>query len=542
MSQGDRARGIIDSLFRADNVIELDMDAMRAECEAIGTTTEHGNLDFFSCVRNRSASLTVYIGGEDVELADPSDSQRMIMEEVDETLDELKDYLKRVPLQHVEFTMGDNKDFAPRCHMFLSRLKPDYVRLAYMAARSYFVDGKSTGDELFLVNLPEWHERKRRILTFPHEGVTFVLGSDYYGEVKKGFLRMGMWSAKQKGMLGLHAGAKTVTAMGPNGSMSTMGVILFGLTATGKTTHTCHDHGLTGKECISILQDDVVFLKPDCGALGTEMGFYIKTDGLDPVEQPLLHSAACRPDALLDNVLVDHEGKVLFRDVTLTGNGRAVVQASSLGDVGGKAFDLPPLGVTDKLVVLFITRRNTILPIISRLSNAQAAGAFMLGESVESSGGDPTRAGESVRVVGTNPFIIGDLSEEGNWFQRFLDRHGDSVECYLLNTGGVGELMETDPNGRKRVVRKVERVQIPEVATMVRGICRGSIEWDDEPLFGTRVPVRVDGVDMGKYDPRRYYDDDAIGSMAKALREERYAYLSSFEGLDPRIREAYRSE
>lgn len=90
---------------------------------------------------------------------------------------------------------------------------------------------------------------------------------------------------------------------------------------------------------------------------------------------------------------------------------------------------------------MFITRRNTIVPIVSKLTPEQAA-AFMLGESIETTASDPCRAGESVRVVGTNPFIIGDETKEGHIFYRLLKRNGDKIQCYLLNTGGVGEIIE----------------------------------------------------------------------------------------------------
>ena len=90
----------------------------------------------------------------------------------------------------------------------------------------------------------------------------------------------------------------------------------------------------------------------------------------------------------------------------------------------------------------------TVLPFISKLTPEQAAATFMLGESVETSAGDPTRAGESVRVVGTNPFLLGSPSDEGNWVYDFVSSNQDKVHCYLLNTGGVGEIFHRDDNGK----------------------------------------------------------------------------------------------
>ena len=87
--------------------------------------------------------------------------------------------------------------------------------------------------------------------------------------------------------------------------------------------------------------------------------------------------------------------------------------------------------------IIFITRRHDILPPIIRLNREWAAVAFMLGESVETSAGDPTEAGKAVRVVGTNPFIVGPEEEEGNIFLDILKNHPD-IQCFILNTGHVG--------------------------------------------------------------------------------------------------------
>jgi phosphoenolpyruvate carboxykinase (ATP) len=48
---------------------------------------------------------------------------------------------------------------------------------------------------------------------------------------------------------------------------------------------------------------------------------------------------------------------------------------------------------------------------------------FMLDESIITSAADPTKAGQSVREVGTNPFIVGSEGEEGNIFYRIIKRN-----------------------------------------------------------------------------------------------------------------------
>ena len=47
------------------------------------------------------------------------------------------------------------------------------------------------------------------------------------------------------------------------------------------------------------------------------------------------------------------------------------------------------------------------------------------------------------------------------------------------------------PAGRSRSKQKALRVAIPEMAAIIRGIVRGTVEWRREPGFGTEVPTKV---------------------------------------------------
>jgi len=85
-----------------------------------------------------------------------------------------------------------------------------------------------------------------QILRFPEIGVTFILGSDYYGETKKGFLTQDGWNMKtEQGRLSLHAGARIDHVRDvQTGELKTVGTLLLGLSATGKTTLIVHGPGL----------------------------------------------------------------------------------------------------------------------------------------------------------------------------------------------------------------------------------------------------------------------------------------------------------
>jgi len=234
-------------------------------------------------------------------------------------------------------------------------------------------------------------------------------------------------------------------------------------------------------------------------------------------------------------VMVDWQGRVDFQDETITSNGRGVVQMADLAPHASGSINLPPLEELDALLLVFITRRNTVMPMISKLSAEQAALAFMLGESVESSAGDPTKAGQSVRVVGTNPFIVGDEAAEGNWMYEFIQQHAEKVQAYIVNTGGVGEIHERRPDGTAHIKREVNRIQIPETSGIFRAIVRSEVEWVDEPFFGNQVPRQVEGVDLRRFDPAEFYSREELEGYVSQLKRERREYLEKFTGLHPDI-------
>ena len=531
----------IEDLYNRNNVIHPADWELRQMAENMGTLTEFGNVNFSTSVRNRSSAVTVYIGSEKVQQESISERQKAIIANAPETIKKVNEYIKTAPLVCVEQFTGHNELFNPHCRLYVSMHRKDCIRIPFMWSNTLFQGKRSEGHlpALDIIYVPEWQEKDRQILVIPEHGITYVLGTDYFGEAKKANLRMAMWAAKQEGMLGLHAGSKILKAKDKDGSLKKQSMIIFGLSATGKTTHACHDHGLTGEgEGVEIVQDDVIFWRKDGSALGSERGFFIKTDGLDPETQPLLYNAATKRKAVFENVLVDYQGNVGFNDCTLSGNGRGIIQLSDLAPYASDDINIPPVDEVDGLILAFITRRNTVLPIVSKLTPEQAAVAFMLGESIETSAGDPKRAGESIRVVGTNPFIIGDHGEEGNRFYDFVENNREKIECYLLNTGGVGEIMEVDSNGRKVMKRKVTRVEIPEMASIIRGIARKDIEWVADPFFNTMVPKEVEGVDMTRFDLKKFYTDEQINTFVNNLKTERRDYLSKYKTLHQEILDA----
>lgn len=526
----DEVERAIAELPDQPNVFSLPADDIRRRAEDFGTPTVFGNSNWVSTVKNRSAALTVHLGSHRVTDDASTSKKRDIRKHAAETVRALHRYLKKAPLLRIDCSVGDNPDFAPECTMYLSTYRREAVRLAHKVVRTLFPSRRPDGGRLTLVFIPEWQEKDRQILVFPEIGVTYVLGTDYYGEAKNAFLRMAMWRAKQDGMLGLHAGTKIIRAEGPDGKLRRLGMLLFGMSASGKTTHICSDHGLDlPGEGVEIAQDEVVFWRKDGAALGSERGFYIKTEGLSPDAHPLLYRAATSPNSILDNVMVDYQGNVCFDDRTLTANGRAIIQRSDLGDLASPSIDLPPLDELDGLIVAFMVRRYTVVPVASRLTAEQAAIAFLLAESIDSIGPD-------AREVGGSALLVGEPADEARAFYELIKSHEGKVRCYMLNTGGVGELVDQGLDGARKVQKKVTRVEIDEMSSIIRGIARDTIKWREDPDWMVETPEFVDGLDASRFDLDRHYHPAQIDFLIAATRLERTEHIETVPGLDPKIK------
>lgn len=470
-------------------------------------TTEFGSPSYVTEVRSRSAKLTrnTVDGG--------------ITEADHRTIREVRQFLKDRHLIRVDRTMGaGSPEDVYACRLYVTR---PYARLALMFQASLLPPrADKRGDpDLITVDVPDW-PGERAILVDPDEGITYVLKSDYYGEVKKSFLRMTMYRAKQEGNLGLHAGSKAVRARDArSGRIAAHGCLFFGLSGTGKTSLTCHDFDLTGQEAVTIRQDDVVVLRPDGYAEGTEGGgFYIKTERLSPKDQAALYEACTAPRAILENVWTEDDGRVDFDNTELTGNGRAIVRIDDVRNTDGE-IDL------EQADLIFFITRNPLVPAVGRLTREQAAVAFMLGESIKTSAADPNAKGEPVREVGTNPFIVGPRGEEGNIFHGILSQN-PATQCFLLNTGKLGE------------GTRAAKITLLDTVAILRAIARNAVDWTRDPVMGFDVPRSVDGVDDRKFTVAEFYSAGELEERLRALRAERREWLDRFDAFDEALRRA----
>ncbi len=540
--------------LNGSNIEHPSMWTLGRRAMASGRKTANGSRVWYSAISSRMAARTVYLGSQQVWLPRPSAVQLDIVQKAPEQLHKVLQLLRTLPFVHIRRQMGDNQEFNPICNLYVSASDPKNYRLAYMWAKTMNdVRSNRPGPEFIMVDIPEEHRLRMQVLAIPEYNINLAMATDYTGECKKGFLRQAMYRADERGALGLHAGTKLVRARDQRtGKLKTYGVFMFGLTATGKSTWSCHQLGLDSEhgEGTWVAQDDIVMLKRDGSALGTEQGFYVKTD-VEPTLQEAMYHALSHPTALLENLMVDGNGKVDFLDERLGENGRGVLERRQLKvrrngrkvSICADSIDLPPLDRLDGIVFAFITRRNTVYPFAHRLTPEQGVLAYLWGESSHSFATVPEKAGESVRIVGMDDFIVGNQGRKVNAFHDIVmdlsARFPGKVHFFQYNTGGVGEIIEVDKgSGARKLIRKATRVPIDVMATLQRGDLRSTNEYRKGALSMDEV-VRFDGGDLSAYDPSNFYSKEQIAAYLTELVEGRRKHTEEIaaQGLRKDVRD-----
>ena len=544
--------GELQRVLEGPNIRTVDLKWLEPRAKAAGTKTKYGSYGWRAAISSRIAPKTIYLGSEEVRLPGPTTEQESLIAMAPEELDKVLHLLRTLPLYHIRRQMGENDSYNPFCNLYVSEADVVNYRIGYMWGTTMFKPSKRPGPEFIMIHIPEEHPLRQQVLVLPEDNINIALGTDYMGEDKKGFLRQAMWTADKLGMLGLHSGTKLVTVRDTDNKLKTYGVFLFGLTATGKSTWSCHQLGLDHRkgEKTEVAQDDIVFLKNDGSALGSEDSYFVKTD-VEKEYQEAMHSALIDKSALLENVMIKSNGEIDFLDETLTANGRAVIRRDKLKvringktvGIASKSINLPPLEELDGVVFAFITRRNTIMNFAQELTPEQAVLAYLWGESTHSFASQPLKAGESVRIVGTDPFIVGSRAKKVNRFYEIImtlvSNFPGKLKFMQYNTGGIGEIIETrEENGqkKKRMVRKVTRVPINLMAQIQRGDLRGTNHYE-KGMLGTKEVKLCEGRSLDEYDIRKFYSEAQILHYIHDLVEGRRKFTEEIatEGLRQEI-------
>ena len=473
--------------------------------------TAFGNVNVQTDVVSRSKRSTFIVTDEP-----DGQNQAITREEGERWAGKQDEYIAGREMVVVDGYIGNDPDFRTAARLYIETAN---ANIAGMQQQLYFTpaEGEELEPELTVIYTPnlkaEGYPDDRLIAVDLEQGVTRVFNSDYFGESKKGGLRMWNKLVYDRGGLPLHAGCKVI----PVGDRKRVGLIV-GLSGTGKTTTT-----FTKQNNSQPVQDDFCALMPSGKIYATENGCFAKTFGLNPDDEPTIYYACASEHAYLENVSQNDAGKIDYFDTSYTPNGRAVIR---MQDIAGAA-DAREITRADFLLIL--NRNENIIPAVAKLEGPLAAAYFMLGETKGTSAGGAAEAGKSLRVPGTNPFFPLLHAYQGNRMLELMN--GSPMEVYLMNTGSIGG------DGKQEGSKKVK---IQHSSAVVKAIAEGTIKWEKDPDFGYLVATEVPGIDDADYlQPKKMYERqgrlDEYNALVAKYNEDRRTYLRKWKGLSDTI-------
>jgi phosphoenolpyruvate carboxykinase (ATP) len=234
--------------------------------------TEFGNVNVQTRATSRSAGSTFVVTDE------PSTASGKTMTRAEyERIARLQDeYIARQEMLVIDGYIGNDPGFRTPARLTIEKAN---ANIAGMQQKLYFPpDGAEPEVQvIYTPNLAAPGYPDDRVIAVDLEnGVTRILNSDYFGESKKGGLRMWNRIVYDRGGLSLHAGCKVIPTDGGEKVF-----LIIGLSGTGKTTTT-----FTTQNDSLPVQDDFVALMPGGKTYGTENGCFAKTFSLDPDFEP----------------------------------------------------------------------------------------------------------------------------------------------------------------------------------------------------------------------------------------------------------------
>jgi phosphoenolpyruvate carboxykinase (ATP) len=254
------------------------------------SVTEFANVVVKARVDSRSSKSTFI-----AEDSTNATKQTITRAEYDRVADVQEAYLAHEHVVVVDGYIGSDPEFRTRARLVI---EASNANIAGMQQQLYYPVGEDYDPAtwepdttvVYTPNLPmEGYPNDRLIAVDLNSNITRVFNSDYFGESKKGGLRMWNNIVYGRGGLSLHAGCKVIPAGGENKT-----VLIVGLSGTGKTTTT-----FTTQLGSKPVQDDFVALMPEGRVYSTENGCFAKTFGLDPEFEPTIYRATTKPDAYL---------------------------------------------------------------------------------------------------------------------------------------------------------------------------------------------------------------------------------------------------
>ncbi|GAA4760914.1 MULTISPECIES: phosphoenolpyruvate carboxykinase (ATP) [Flavobacterium] len=306
------------------------------------------------------------------------------------------------------------------------------------------------------------------------EKIQLIGGTWYGGEMKKGLFSMMNYYLPLQGMASMHCSANK----GKDGDVA----VFFGLSGTGKTT-------LSTDPKRELIGDDEHGWDND-GVFNFEGGCYAKTIDLSKENEPDIYGAI-KKDALLENVTVDADGKIDFKDGSVTQNTRVSYPIYHINNI---VTPVSKAGHATKVIFLTADAFG-VMPPVSKLTPEQTKYYFLSGFTAKLAGTERgvTQPEPTFSACFGKAFLSLHPTQYGQELVKKMEEH--NAKAYMVNTGWNG-------TGK--------RISIKDTRAIIDAILDGSIEHAETavvPVFNFNVPTSLPNVDTNILDPRNTYAD-----------------------------------
>ena len=306
------------------------------------------------------------------------------------------------------------------------------------------------------------------------EKIQLIGGTWYGGEMKKGLFSMMNYYLPLQGMASMHCSANK----GADGDVA----IFFGLSGTGKTT-------LSTDPKRELIGDDEHGWD-DEGVFNFEGGCYAKTIDLSKENEPDIYGAITK-DALLENVTVDANGKIDFKDGSVTQNTRVSYPINHIHNI---VKPVSKAGHANKVIFLTADAFG-VMPPVSKLTPEQTKYYFLSGFTAKLAGTERgvTQPEPTFSACFGKAFLSLHPTQYGQELVKKMEQH--NATAYMVNTGWNG-------TGK--------RISIKDTRAIIDAILDGSIEKAETktiPVFNFVVPTALHDVNPAILDPRDTYAD-----------------------------------
>jgi phosphoenolpyruvate carboxykinase (ATP) len=336
--------------------------------------------------------------------------------------------------------------------------------------------------------------------------MTIIGGTWYGGEMKKGIFSIMNYFLPLRGIGSFHCSANK----GKAGDTA----LFFGLSGTGKTTLSTDPH----RELIG----DDEHGWDDAGIFNFEGGCYAKTINLSEENEPEIFHAI-RRDALLENVVVDANGKVDFASAAKTENTRVSYPMHHIDNIVRPR----SVGGHPKNIIFLTCDAFGVLPPVSRLTPDQAMYQYLSGYTAKIAG---TELGVT-EPQATFSACYGQafLSLHPTRYAEILGKkmHDHEARAYLLNTGWVA-----GPYGVGH------RMALKPTRAIIDAILDGTIEdaeFDTLPIFDLQFPKHLHDVPDDLLNPRDAWADknaydESLRKLAQMFTDNFRRFADNDEG------------